>query len=53
MSTSKLTPEQESRSRDFEALFLSRLLSVGQKVVADSVGLSESAITGWKKDGLI
>ncbi|HEP8380455.1 TPA: transcriptional regulator [Pseudomonas aeruginosa] len=53
MSTSKLTPEQESRSRDFEALFLSQLLSVGQKVVADSVGLSESAITGWKKDGLI
>lgn len=37
MSTSKLTPEQESRSRDFEALFLSQLLSVGQKVVGNEM----------------
>ncbi|HCF4357165.1 TPA: transcriptional regulator [Pseudomonas aeruginosa] len=53
MTASQLNAERDARAREFESLILNRLLSVGQKVVADSVGLSESAITGWKKDGLI
>lgn len=53
MSTSPLSQEQDSRAREFEALFLTRLMSVGQKNVATSVDLSESAISNWKKEGLI
>ncbi|MDP9511373.1 CII family transcriptional regulator [Pseudomonas protegens] len=53
MSTDKLSSEQASRAREFEALFLTRLLSVGQKNLATSVDLSESAISNWKKEGII
>ena len=53
MATNPLSQEQDSRAREFEALFLTRLASVGQKNVATSVDLSESAISNWKKEGLI
>lgn len=53
MATEKLSPEQASRAREFEALFLTRLLSVGQRNLAASLDLSESAISNWKKDGII
>lgn len=50
---SALSPEQDARALEFESLFLSQLLSVGQKEVAASAELSESAILNWKKEGLI
>lgn len=53
MSTQSLSPNPDSRAREYEALFLNRMLSVGQKALSDSVGLSESAISNWKKERLI
>ncbi|WP_341959222.1 CII family transcriptional regulator [Pseudomonas sp. RC10] len=49
MTTPSLSPEVDARAREFEALVLSRLLSAGQKVVADAIGLSESTVSRWKE----
>jgi transcriptional regulator with XRE-family HTH domain len=46
---SGLSPEQDARARDSEALTLKRLLSVGQKTVADAIGVSESTVSRWKE----
>lgn len=52
MTANKLSPELSARARETEALLLKQLLSVGQKSVAESIGLSESTISRWK-DGEI
>lgn len=44
-----LSPEQDARARDFEALILSSLLSMGQKALADALGVSESTVSRWKE----
>ena len=49
MTAHKLSPELSARARDIEALMLKQLLSVGQKNIAQSIGLSESTISRWKE----
>lgn len=49
MSTPTLNPALDARAREFESLVLSRLLSTGQKSVADAIGLSESTVSRWKE----
>lgn len=46
---STLSPEQDARAREFEGLMLNRLLSIGQKTVADAIGVSESTVSRWKE----
>lgn len=48
MTSEKLNADQSARAREIEALVLKRLLSVGQKNLADALGLSESTISRWK-----
>ncbi len=49
MTANQLSPDLDTRARDFEALLLSRLLSVGQRAVADAIGVSESTVSRWKE----
>lgn len=49
MTASQLNPERDARAREFESLILNRLLSVGQKTVADAIGVSESTVSRWKE----
>ncbi|EOD9077786.1 CII family transcriptional regulator [Pseudomonas aeruginosa] len=49
MTASQLNPERDARAREFESLILNRLLSVGQKTVADTIGVSESTVSRWKE----
>ena len=49
MSTETLSQEAHARAREFESLILSRLLSAGQKTIADAIGLSESTVSRWKE----
>lgn len=49
MSTPTLSPALDARAREFESLVLSRLLSAGQKSVADAIGVSESTVSRWKE----
>ncbi|HHK4261082.1 TPA: hypothetical protein ACQTXR_006364 [Pseudomonas aeruginosa] len=42
MTASQLNAERDARAREFESLILNRLLSVGQKTVADAIGVIES-----------
>ncbi|MDY1587013.1 CII family transcriptional regulator [Pseudomonas paraeruginosa] len=49
MTASQLNPERDARAREFESLVLNRLLSVGQKTVADAIGVSESTVSRWKE----
>jgi hypothetical protein len=53
MSTTSLGPDADSMAREYEAIFLSRMASLGQRSLGDLVGLSESAISNWKKERLI
>ena len=43
------SPDMDARAREFEALLLNRLLSAGQKAVADAIGVSESTVSRWKE----
>ncbi|MBR7206184.1 transcriptional regulator [Pseudomonas aeruginosa] len=49
MTASQLNPERDARAREFESPILNRLLSVGQKTVADAIGVSESTVSRWKE----
>ncbi|HFH4759492.1 TPA: CII family transcriptional regulator [Pseudomonas aeruginosa] len=49
ITASQLNPERDARAREFESLILNRLLSVGQKTVADTIGVSESTVSRWKE----
>lgn len=49
MNTPQLSPDMDARAREFEGLILSRLLSVGQNKIADSIGVSESTVSRWKE----
>ncbi|AWE72781.1 bacteriophage CII family protein [Pseudomonas aeruginosa] len=49
MTASQLNAERDARAREFESLILNRLLSVGQKTVADTIGVSESTVSRWKE----
>jgi len=49
MSTRALSQDPSARAREIEALVLQRLVSVGQKTVADAIGLSESTVSRWKE----
>lgn len=49
MGTIQLSPDMDTRAREFESLFLQRLVSVGQKTVADAIGVSESTVSRWKE----
>lgn len=49
MSTTALSQDPSARAREIEALVLQRLVSVGQKTVADAIGLSESTVSRWKE----
>lgn len=49
MSTTQLSPELDERAREFESLVLNRLLSAGQRSVADAIGVSESTVSRWKE----
>lgn len=49
MTASQLNAERDARAREFESLILNRLLSVGQKTVADAIGVSESTVSRWKE----
>ncbi|WP_431482253.1 CII family transcriptional regulator [Pseudomonas solani] len=49
MGASQLSPDMDARAREFESVFLQRLVSVGQKTVADAIGVSESTVSRWKE----
>jgi len=49
MSTPALSQDPSARAREIESLVLQRLLSVGQKTVADAMTLSESTVSRWKE----
>ncbi|EPH0891584.1 TPA: transcriptional regulator [Pseudomonas aeruginosa] len=49
MTASQLNAERDARAREFESLVLNRLLSVGQRTVADAIGVSESTVSRWKE----
>ncbi|WP_273807253.1 MULTISPECIES: CII family transcriptional regulator [unclassified Pseudomonas] len=49
MSTPAFSQDPSARAREIEALVLQRLVSVGQKTVADAIGLSESTVSRWKE----
>lgn len=38
-----------ARAREIESLILRRLSSVGQRQVAEAIGLSESTVSRWKE----
>lgn len=44
-----LNEQQAATAREFESLILQRLVSVGQKTVADAVGVNESTVSRWKE----
>ncbi|HBP0623976.1 TPA: transcriptional regulator [Pseudomonas aeruginosa] len=44
-----MKPRARRKAREFESLVLNRLLSVGQKTVADAIGVSESTVSRWKE----
>lgn len=43
-----LKPDVAARAREFEALILSQLASVGQRSLAEAVGVNESTVCRWK-----
>lgn len=45
----KLNEIQTATAREFEALILQRLVSVGQKSVADAISVNESTVSRWKE----
>ncbi len=45
----QLSQEQNARAREFEALILQQLASVGQRAVAEAVGVNESTVSRWKE----
>ncbi|MFU6376396.1 CII family transcriptional regulator [Metapseudomonas otitidis] len=49
MSTEQLSQSTEARAREFEALFLHQLVSVGQKTIASAIDVSESTVSRWKE----
>ena len=44
-----LNLDAEARAREFEALILQRLVSVGQKTLADANSVNESTVSRWKE----
>ncbi len=49
MSTPALSAEPTARAREIESLVLQRLVSVGQKNIADAIGVNESTVSRWKE----
>lgn len=49
MSTPALSQDPGARAREIESLILRRLSSVGQRQVAEAVGISESTVSRWKE----
>lgn len=47
-TTGPLRPEQHERAREFEALILQQLASVGQRAVASALDVSESTVSRMK-----
>ncbi len=48
MTTTQLSPDQHERAREFEALILQQLASVGQRTVANALGVHESTVSRMK-----
>jgi len=44
-----LNAQQVATAREFESLVLQRLVSVGQRTVADAIGVNESTVSRWKE----
>lgn len=49
MSTPGFSQDPGAKAREIESLVLQHLLSVGQRTLADAIGLSESTVSRWKE----